>query len=183
MNYVHSRNPVLDVKLAVSILISSDFLQMKDLVNKTTNYISQNLQEIINLPIDMSCINSQLVAKLASCVDLQVLDQLEDKKDKLRSRLYMKKLELILNEPKALLQRCVSCSSLFNKKQRAVQECEKGRVFVDAHGKALKQHTADESWDLNKFIAFLRAKKLDWKLIFWKLVACTLDFKCSCCNS
>lgn len=58
MNYVHSRNPVLDVKLAVSILISSDFLQMKDLVNKTTNYISQNLQEIINLPIDMSCINS-----------------------------------------------------------------------------------------------------------------------------
>ena len=58
MNYVHSRNPVLDVKLAVSILISSDLLQMKDLVNKTNNYISQNLQEIINLPIDMSCINS-----------------------------------------------------------------------------------------------------------------------------
>ena len=58
MNYVHSRNPVLDVKLAVSILISSDFLQMKDLLNKTTEYISQNLQEIINLPIDMSCINS-----------------------------------------------------------------------------------------------------------------------------
>jgi Domain of unknown function (DUF3342) len=33
MNYVHSRNPVLDVKLAVSILISSDFLQMGPLVN------------------------------------------------------------------------------------------------------------------------------------------------------
>ena len=40
MNYVHSRNPVLDVKLAVSILISSDFLQMKDLVCTTTEYIS-----------------------------------------------------------------------------------------------------------------------------------------------
>lgn len=40
MNYVHSRNPVLDVKLAVSILISSDFLQMKDLVSTTTEYIS-----------------------------------------------------------------------------------------------------------------------------------------------
>ena len=40
MNYVHSRNPVLDVKLAVSILISSDFLQMKDLVWTTTEYIS-----------------------------------------------------------------------------------------------------------------------------------------------
>jgi hypothetical protein len=51
-------------------------------------------------------------------------------------------------------------------------------VFVDAHGRALKQHIADESWDLNKFIAFLRGKRIDWKIVFWKLLACTLDFLC-----
>lgn len=58
MNYVHSRNPALDIKLAVSILISSDFLQMAPLVQQTSEYIAQNLQDIINLPIDMSCINA-----------------------------------------------------------------------------------------------------------------------------
>ena len=36
MDYVHSRNPVLNVKLAVSILISSDFLQMDPLVQQKT---------------------------------------------------------------------------------------------------------------------------------------------------
>ena len=116
MNYVHSRNPVLDVKLAVSILISSDFLQMDPLVHQTTLFIAQNLQEIINLPIDMSCINSTLVQKLADCVDILILDGLEDKKDKLRSKLYMKKLELVFSDPKSILQRCVQCSQLYTKK-------------------------------------------------------------------
>lgn len=34
MTYIHKREPVIEVKNAVSILISSDFLQMKDLVEK-----------------------------------------------------------------------------------------------------------------------------------------------------
>jgi hypothetical protein len=32
-----------------------------------------------------------------------VLDQLEDKKDKLRSKLYMKKLELVFSDQKSIL--------------------------------------------------------------------------------
>lgn len=93
MNYVHSRNPVLDIKLAVSILISSDFLQMKELVETTLAFIANHLQEIVNLPIDMSCINTQLISQLANCVKLHVLESLQDKKDKLRSKLYISKLE------------------------------------------------------------------------------------------
>jgi hypothetical protein len=85
-------------------------------VEQTTQFIAQNLQEIINLPIDMSCINSSLVQKLADCVDMVVLDQLEDKKDKLRSKLYMKKLELVFSDSKSILQRCVQCSQLYTKK-------------------------------------------------------------------
>ena len=89
---------------------------MRPLVEQTTQFIAQNLQEIINLPIDMSCINSSLVQKLADCVDMVVLDQLEDKKDKLRSKLYMKKLELVFSDSKSILQRCVQCSQLYTKK-------------------------------------------------------------------
>ena len=85
-------------------------------MEQTTQFIAQNLQEIINLPIDMSCINSSLVQKLADCVDMVVLDQLEDKKDKLRSKLYMKKLELVFSDSKSILQRCVQCSQLYTKK-------------------------------------------------------------------
>ena len=55
----------------------------------------------------MSCINATLVQKLADCVDILILDELEDKKDKLRSKLYMKKFELVFSDPKSILQRCV----------------------------------------------------------------------------
>jgi len=45
------------------------------------------------LPIDMSCMNQLLVKQLASLTDIHVLESLNDRKDKLRSKLYMKKLE------------------------------------------------------------------------------------------
>jgi hypothetical protein len=48
--------------------------------------------------------------------DICVLDLLDDKKDKLRSKLFMKKLELAFSDPKNILQRCVSCSTLYTKK-------------------------------------------------------------------
>ena len=64
----------------------------------------------------MSCINSGLIQQLARQVDICVLDLLDDKKDKLRSKLFMKKLELAFSDPKNILQRCVSCSTLYTKK-------------------------------------------------------------------
>lgn len=61
MSYVHGNNPELEVKSAISILISSDFLQMAPLVAQTVTFIAQNIQAIIVLPIDMSCMNQVLV--------------------------------------------------------------------------------------------------------------------------
>jgi hypothetical protein len=42
----------------------------------------------------MNCMNSILIKKLAVLVSVDELDNLKDKKDKLTSKLYMKKLEL-----------------------------------------------------------------------------------------
>lgn len=136
MNYVHGQDPHLEIKSAVSILISSDFLQMEPLVSKALDYIADNLQEIILLPIDMSCMNQQLVKQLASITDICVLETLNDRKDKLRSKLYMKKLECTFEDQKQYLMRCVNCCALFTKQQRQWQVCPNGRMFIDAHGKA-----------------------------------------------
>jgi len=67
---------------------------MQPLVTLTLNFIAENLQDIILLPIDMSCINQNLVMELAAIVDITVLESLNDKKDKLKSKIYMKKLEV-----------------------------------------------------------------------------------------
>ena len=103
------------MKNAVSVLISSDFLQMATLVEESLDFVAANLAEIILLPIDMNCLSSVLVKRLAQKVDLEYLEHMKDKRDKLKSKLYMKKLELVFDKPENLLYRCVQCNQLCTK--------------------------------------------------------------------
>ena len=98
MKYVHGLKPEMEVKTAISILISSDFLQMAGLVDESLSYVSDNLQEILLLPIDMNCMNSSLVKRLAGKVEIEALEALKDKKDKLKSKIFMKKLEILFQD-------------------------------------------------------------------------------------
>ena len=56
-----SNMPNLDLKNVISILISSDFLQMQVLVNECISYVVSNLHDVVRLPIDMSCLNEGLM--------------------------------------------------------------------------------------------------------------------------
>jgi hypothetical protein len=98
MRYIHKKDPKLEIKNAISILISSDFLQMAHLVEESTLFVAANIHEIISLPIDMNCLNSTLVKKLAEQIPIYDLNVLKDKKDKLMSKLYMKKLEILFED-------------------------------------------------------------------------------------
>lgn len=51
--------------LAVSILISSDFLQMQRLVEECLRFVGEHLTEIVKLPIDLSCLGDKMVLQLA----------------------------------------------------------------------------------------------------------------------
>jgi hypothetical protein len=109
MRFVHKKEPKLEIKNSISILISSDFLQMPHLVDETIQFIAHHLQDILLLPIDMNCMNSTLIKKLATWVSLDELSAIKDKKDKLTSKLYMKKLELLFEDESNMLHRCVYC--------------------------------------------------------------------------
>jgi hypothetical protein len=67
MCYIHEPDnpPTLDRAIVVSILISSEFLQMESLVDICLEHVGNNLSEIIKLPIDLSCISESLINKLA----------------------------------------------------------------------------------------------------------------------
>lgn len=53
----------LEPKTTVSILISSNFLQMKSLEDLCLRYMYKNIDEIIKVPIDFGCINDDLFTK------------------------------------------------------------------------------------------------------------------------
>lgn len=134
MRYIHKKDTKLEIKNAISILISSDFLQMAHLVEDSVRFVAVNIHEIIGLPIDMNCLNSNLVKKLAEHIQIEDLNNMKDKKDKLQSKLFMKKLELMFEDEQSMLHRCAYCNSLFTQAQREWMMCPKAKIFIDFHG-------------------------------------------------
>lgn len=59
------RKPVFEVGNAISILISSDYLKMHKLVDEWLDFFIHNINEILRLPIDMSCIVTPLQKKVS----------------------------------------------------------------------------------------------------------------------
>ena len=93
----------------MSILISADFLKIDKLVKECMDFFVENIEDISKIQVDMSCINSQIIREMARKVKLDRLDVLKERKDKLVSRLFMKKLELLLEDEKNYLNKCAYC--------------------------------------------------------------------------
>lgn len=118
----------------VSILISADFLKIDSLVKDCMDYFVDNIEEISKIQVNMSCINSLIIRDMAEKLSLDRLDSLKERKDKLVSRLFMKKLELLLEKEKNHLYKCAYCMKLFTESQRSYLSCPNGKVFIDYHG-------------------------------------------------
>lgn len=71
---------------------------------------------------------------MARKVSLDRLNVLKERKDKLVSRLFMKKLELLLEKERNYLYKCAYCNNLFTMNQRSVLHCHKGKSYIDYNG-------------------------------------------------
>ena len=96
MQWIHSplRPPPLDSSSVVSILISSEFLEMERLVEHCLRFMAKHIDEILHMPIDLACVSEKLVLRLAELCTAEVLASLTDKKDKLLPKLYKRRLEI-----------------------------------------------------------------------------------------
>jgi len=83
-------------------------------------------------------------------VTIERLDDLVDKRDKLTSKLFMKKLQTLLsssgvsttnnfndggqNQGSTLLNRCIYCGQLYTSEQNQWMMCANAKIFIDFHG-------------------------------------------------
>lgn len=65
-----------------------------------------------------------MVREIAKRLSVDRLEQLRERKDKLVSRLFMKKLEILLEKDKNYLNKCAFCNSIFTLSQREYLKCE-----------------------------------------------------------
>lgn len=80
------------------------------------------------------------------------------------------------------MHRCAFCGKLFTLEQREWMQCKKAKIFIDFHGSVIAKHVVDRSWEINKFVSFIREKyHLSWRRIYWKIWAHTVTMECSVC--
>ena len=87
------------------------------LVNACLKFVHEHINEIVVLPIDLNCINNNLLAKLAALFMIEELDSIKEPRDKLLGKLYMKKLEAMLEAKGNMLRQCECCGKLFTERQ------------------------------------------------------------------
>lgn len=111
MAFICKQNPKIEPRLAVSLLISSNFLKMHNLQNVCLNYIHDNISDVVKIPIDMGCINQELMVRLSDLFTLNKLSLIEDPKDRITSTLFFYKLKDLFDQKNSTAQ-MQSCSTL-----------------------------------------------------------------------
>ena len=181
--------PPLENNTVVSILISSEFLQMEELVSACLAYVAKNLEDILCLPVDLACISDSLCAKLAKLCPAESLVGLTEKKGKLLPRLYKKRLEIDFRERpsrdvganltsnSSCLICCRHCYQLFPESEVTLNggyvKCQRSNpsaVEIGFHGEVNGPECEPvEHWSLTAFVASLRKQRLEWAEIYWML--------------
>ena len=184
MEYIHqpAKPPTLDPGSVISVLISADFLQMRPLADHCIEYLRGALHEVLRLPIDLSCVSDTLLAQLAALLDAEEIERLRDKKDKISSRLYAKKLEALLAEETNTLHRCAFCARLFTSAQREWEPCPRAPPLLDFHGNPIAEHVPNRAWDVQRWVTSLRRAKGGAREAYWRLWGLTHFVTCSTCD-
>jgi hypothetical protein len=63
-----------------------------------------------------------------------------------------------------------------------LQACPKAKIYIDFHGNMIAEHVPTANWDMNKFLLNLRARKLSWREIYWKVWGIIATLRCTVCK-
>lgn len=191
MSYIHSPEvpPELDKSIVVSILISSEFLQMDGLVDKCLEHISGCLNDIIKLPIDLSCISEKLVNKLASLTHPNILAVTKDRKDKILNKLYKRRVEIDFsrkstgkNGVKTIatsLNCCKHCGNIYLDSYVNSLKCPSAPSSISFRGVLCQRHNPVSGWSLTAYLKALHIGGMGWDAIYWHVWASCIVLQAS----
>jgi hypothetical protein len=191
MTYIHEpdKPPQLEKAIVVSILISSDFLQMDKLVEHCLVHISNNLNETIRLPIDLSCISDKIINRLALMTHPKTLAHTKDRKDKILNKLYKRRVELDFSRKSgarggirtiaASLTCCRYCGIVYLDNWVSMLHCTASPLAIDFRGKLTKRHSAIPAWSLTSYLKNLHVSGMNWDSIYWHVWASCQVFRVS----
>jgi len=174
--------PKISIKNVTALLISSQFLQMQELVQLCLQYMKKHMSEVIQTPVNLSCLNAEILQALSELfVDTKDIESLKDPKDKIVSTLFKFKLKEMI-ETRERLFRCHKCGHLYTAAQHKLLDCNAADPFVSFNGRQLSRHVAEREWTLSRYLLGLRLNRFCWRTIYWKIWSLLQEpFKCMVC--
>uniref|UniRef100_A0A672KCF6 SANT and BTB domain regulator of CSR n=1 Tax=Sinocyclocheilus grahami TaxID=75366 RepID=A0A672KCF6_SINGR len=202
MNYVKSHNtehwhgiymdkPKLEPSNVISILISSEFLKMETLVVECIQYCHKHMSAIIATPCNMNCINNNLAGCIADLFSHNEADDLKDKRDKFKSKLFQKKIERLFDHGyqnhdspgnSSTLYRCGLCLKLLTKETERKIPCDPNKINIDARGNIVFNHTRHKAWEVHEYVNGLYEELKSWVLVYWRIWGTINFLTCSRCK-
>ncbi|KAI8903277.1 hypothetical protein EDD86DRAFT_215000, partial [Gorgonomyces haynaldii] len=181
LNYISNESLPIDMKNVISILISSHFLMMEPLEDKCLQFVSDHLQSVVMLPIDLGCIQERLIEKLSLLVDDETLSDLLDPNDKLKTVLYQHKLKnLLMNRN---IGSCVLCKQVFTLQVLDSLDCKSGQCTLGLDGTLTSKHTLDPEFDVNQYIVAMYISTKSWELVYWRCWGIVHHLECTKCKN
>ncbi|CAM9139472.1 unnamed protein product [Phaeothamnion confervicola] len=174
----------MDVTRAVSILISSEFLRMDRLVAECLAFVAANLGEIVKLPIDLACLNDAMVVRLARLATLEQLARARDRRDKLLSRVFKKRIELDFRDRSVsnTVLCCRYCRRLYPESAAATLSCAAAPPVIDFRGAIVRRHDRLRPWSLTQLVTSLHRRGMSWTQVYWLLWGLTKPLRCVRCS-
>ena len=105
-----------------------------------------------------------------------MLAGLRDKKDKLLSKLYKRRLELDFRNPPLDAKRgagfskiccCRWCGKLFHFGAIQLVHCDRAPLAMDFRGNVVTRHVPTEDWSLTECVSRLHKRGMSWEDIYW----------------
>ncbi|XP_051579581.1 SANT and BTB domain regulator of class switch recombination-like isoform X2 [Myxocyprinus asiaticus] len=202
MNYVKSHStehshgkhldkPKLEHSNVISILISSEFLKMETLVEECIQYCHKHMCAVIATPCNMNCINNKLARRIADLFSHNEADDLRDKKDKFKSKLFQKKIERLFDPDNqnhdspgnaSTLHRCGLCHKLLTKETERKIPCVPNKINIDTQGNIIFTHTRHKAWEVHEYLNELYEELKSWVLVYWRIWGTINFLTCTCCK-
>ncbi|XP_068925164.1 SANT and BTB domain regulator of class switch recombination isoform X2 [Petaurus breviceps papuanus] len=183
--------PTLEPGNVISILISSEFLKMDSLVEQCIHYCHKHMNAIVSTPCNMNCINANLLTRIADLFTHNEVDDVKDKKDKFRSKLFCKKIERLFDPEyqnpdsrnnAATLYRCCLCKKLLTKETETRIPCIPGKININQHGNIVYIHIRDKTWEVHEYLVSLFEELKSWRDVYWRLWGTVNWLTCSRCH-
>lgn len=149
------------------------------------------MNAIIATPCNMSCINNNLAGRIADLFSHNEADDLKDKKDKFKSKLFQKKIERLFDpyyknhdspHNASTLYRCGLCLKLLTKETDKKIPCVPNKINIDSRGNIIFSHTRHKAWEVHEYVNGLHEELKSWVLVYWRIWGTINFLTCSRCK-